>query len=68
MAKLKLKTHKGVSKRFDRTGGGKLVRRKAGRRHLLTGKHRTRKRRLKRVVVVDPNLASSVAKLMPYHS
>jgi large subunit ribosomal protein L35 len=38
----KLKTHKGASKRFKRTGSGKLMRKKAGRRHILTSKARDR--------------------------
>lgn len=67
MAGKKLKTHSGVSKRFRRTGGGKLVRRKAGRRHLLTSKQQDRKRRLSGVVPVDATMAASVAKLMPYN-
>lgn len=65
MAGQKLKSHKGVGKRFHRTGSGKLVRRKAGRRHLLTGKQRSRKRRLKGAVPVDATMASSIARLMP---
>ncbi len=63
----KLKSHKGVSKRFSRTGTGKLVRRKAGRRHILTSKARNRKRRLKGTIVVDPTMALSVSRLMPYN-
>lgn len=38
MVKLKLKAHSGASKRFHRTANGKLVRQKAGRRHILTSK------------------------------
>ena len=67
MAGSKLKSHKGVRKRFSRTGTGKLVRRKAGRRHILTSKARDRKRRLKGTVVVDPTMALSVSRLMPYN-
>lgn len=67
MAGPKLKSHKGASKRFSRTGTGKLMRRKAGRRHILTSKARDRKRRLKGTVVVDPTMALSVSRLMPYN-
>lgn len=42
----KVKSHSGASKRFRRTGTGKLVRQKANRRHLLQHKPTTRKRRL----------------------
>ena len=34
----KAKTHSGASKRFRRTGTGKIVRQKANRRHLLEHK------------------------------
>ncbi len=42
----KLKTHKGASKRFKKTGTGKVVRHHAFARHILTSKSRARKRRL----------------------
>ena len=67
MAGLKLKTHKGASKRFARTGTGKLMRRKAGRRHILTSKARDRKRRLKDIVVVDKTVTLTVNRLLPYN-
>ena len=34
----KLKTHKGASKRFKKTGTGKIVRNHAFGRHILTSK------------------------------
>jgi len=43
----KLKTHKGAAKRFKRTATGKIVRRHAMARHILTSKARKRKRRLR---------------------
>lgn len=43
----KMKTHKSASKRFKRTGTGKLMRNHSGRRHLLDGKSRKRKRQLR---------------------
>jgi large subunit ribosomal protein L35 len=51
----KLKTHKGASKRFKRTGTGKIVRAHAFARHILTSKSRKRKRKLHTGVVVDPS-------------
>jgi large subunit ribosomal protein L35 len=42
----KAKTHSGASKRFRRTGTGKIVREKAGKRHLLEHKATKRTRRL----------------------
>ncbi len=64
----KLKSHSGVKKRFQLTGSGKVARRKAGRRHLLTSKASNRKRRLSGNVMVDPTMASSIKRLMPYSS
>ena len=42
----KNKTHSGAKKRFRTTGSGKLMRQRAGRRHLLEHKSSRRKRRL----------------------
>ncbi|CAN5463074.1 50S ribosomal protein L35 [soil metagenome] len=42
----KAKTHSGASKRFRVTGSGKIVRQKAGKRHLLEHKATKRTRRL----------------------
>ena len=39
----KLKTHKGASKRFKKTGTGKVVRGHAFARHILTSKSRKRR-------------------------
>ena len=44
----KMKTNKSVAKRMKITGTGKIMRRKAGLRHLLSGKRPKHKRRLKR--------------------
>lgn len=63
--KLKTKTHSGAKKRFRRTGTGKLVRRKAGGRHLLTGKARDRKRRLKGAVEVASTSTPALNRLLP---
>jgi large subunit ribosomal protein L35 len=49
----KLKTRRGAAKRFKLTAGGKFLRRKAYKSHLLTHKRRKVKRRLKRSAVVD---------------
>jgi large subunit ribosomal protein L35 len=42
----KTKTHSGASKRFRRTGTGKIVREQANRRHMLEHKPTKRTRRL----------------------
>lgn len=66
MAGQKLKSHSGAKKRIFKTGSGKLKRRKAGRRHLLTGKNRERKRRLKGQIGVDAVNTLAISRLLPY--
>ncbi len=61
----KLKTHKGASKRFKKTGTGKIVRRHAFARHILTSKSRSRKRRLTQSVLVDPADQHKLANMLP---
>jgi large subunit ribosomal protein L35 len=46
----KKKTHRGAKKRFKLTGTGKVMRHKSMKRHILTKKTRSRKRRLRREV------------------
>ena len=48
----KMKTRKGVTKRMRVTKNGKVMRRKAGLRHLLSSKSRKRKRQLRGSVTV----------------
>lgn len=62
---MKMKSHKGASKRFAKTGSGKIVRRKTGKRHLLSHKARDRKRRLSGTTVVDATAASALNRLLP---
>ena len=60
----KTKTHSGASKRFRRTGTGKIVRQKAGRRHLLEHKPTKRTRRLDGRTVVLANDTKRVKKML----
>ncbi|MEN2998813.1 MAG: 50S ribosomal protein L35 [Brevinematia bacterium] len=46
------KPNTSAQKRFKITGSGKIMRRRAGMRHLLSDKPRSRKRRLKQEVEV----------------
>ena len=62
----KLKTHKGASKRFKKTGTGKVVRHHAFARHILTSKTRKRKRKLHKSVVADPTNQPSLKRMLPY--
>jgi large subunit ribosomal protein L35 len=49
----KLKVKRGWSKRVKIKKSGRIMRRKAGKRHLLTSKTRKRKRRLSRLVTLS---------------
>ena len=62
----KMKTHKGASKRFKKTGTGKIVRHHAFARHILTSKTRSRKRKLRGGVVVDETNAPALKVMLPY--
>jgi len=60
----KTKTHSGASKRFRRTGTGKLVREQANRRHLLEHKPSRYTRRLAGDVTVAPADVKRIKKLL----
>ena len=62
----KMKTHKGASKRFKKTGTGKIVRRHAFARHILTSKSRSRKRKLGSSTVMDATNTDAVKVMLPY--
>ena len=62
----KLKTHKGASKRFKKTATGKVARRHAFARHILTSKARSRKRKLGQSVLADPANEPSLKRMIPY--
>ena len=62
----KLKTHKGASKRFKKTGTGKVVRHHAFARHILTSKSRSRKRKLTQSVVADATNQPMLKRMIPY--
>jgi large subunit ribosomal protein L35 len=50
----KQKTKRAAMKRFSLTGSGKIKRRRANKRHILTKKTRKRKNRLGRPDLVSP--------------
>ncbi len=62
----KLKSHRGASKRFKKTGTGLVVREHAFVRHNLTSKSRKRKRRLTRDVVADKTNQPELRRMLPY--
>jgi large subunit ribosomal protein L35 len=61
----KLKTHRGAAKRFKKTATGKIVRAKAFKRHILTSKTRSRKRKLRGTGVVSPADAKKLRLMLP---
>ena len=62
----KLKTHKGASKRFKKTGTGKVVRNHAFGRHILTSKPHKRKKKLHQSVVADAADQPVLKRMLPY--
>ncbi len=62
----KLKTNKGAAKRFKITGTGKVKRRKAGMRHILTSKPKSTKRTLGKPALISKTHEDSIKKMLPY--
>jgi len=60
----KNKTHSGAKKRFKVTGSGKLIKERAGKRHLLEHKSSRRTRRLSVEQVLSPADAKKANKLL----
>jgi large subunit ribosomal protein L35 len=62
----KLKTHSGASKRFKKTGTGKVKRGHSHLRHILTSKDKKRKRKLGTATLVDPADQPKIKRMIPY--
>ena len=62
----KMKTNRAAAKRFNRTAGGKWMRRRAFSRHLLTTKSRKRKRSYQGAHAIDSTDLKRVRRLLPY--
>jgi large subunit ribosomal protein L35 len=60
----KMKTHSGASRRFRLTGTGKVMRRRANRKHLLEHKSSTRTRRLAKDVQLSPGDNKKMKRLL----
>jgi len=60
----KMKTHKGSKKRFRVTASGKLKRRQAGKKHLLSHKSGKRKRHLRGVIIESDRLSQKYIAMM----
>ncbi|QBJ94720.1 50S ribosomal protein L35 [Rhodococcus sp. ABRD24] len=60
----KSKTHSGAAKRFKVSGSGKILRQKAGRRHLLEHKSSRVTRRLDGTAVVSEKDAPRIKRML----
>ncbi len=61
-----VKTKKSVAKRFKVTAGGKVLRMRAGKRHLLSTKSPKRRRSLGTATLVGPTDAHRVILNLPF--
>lgn len=61
------KTKKAVAKRFKVTATGKVLRSRAGRRHLLASKNAKRKRQLAKTTLVDVTDKRRIKENLPFH-
>jgi large subunit ribosomal protein L35 len=61
-----IKTKKSVAKRFKITARGKVMRSRAGKRHLLQTKSPKRRRRLGTSTLVDPTDAYRILQNLPF--
>lgn len=62
----KIKTNRGAAKRFKKTASGKIKRKRAFQRHILSSKPSKRKRAMRRPRYVDPADEKNIKKLIPY--
>jgi large subunit ribosomal protein L35 len=60
------KTKKSVAKRFKITATGKILRRKAGLRHLASSKSSKRKRKLGKAGLVHETMIARVKECLPF--
>ncbi len=60
----KNKTNRSAAKRFRKTGGGKFLRQRAYKSHILTKKNRKRKRRLRQRTLVSKADRKRVKRLL----
>jgi large subunit ribosomal protein L35 len=61
-----IKTKKSVAKRFKITARGKVMRSRAGRRHLLASKNAKRRRNLGTSKEVDPTDTYRITQCLPF--
>jgi len=61
-----IKTKKSVAKRFKLTARGKVLRSRAGKRHLLQSKNPKRRRSLTGTTTVDPTDVYRIKQNLPF--
>ncbi len=61
-----IKTKKSATKRFKITATGKVLRHRAGRRHLAQSKNAKRRRHLGKAAVVDKTDVYRITQCMPF--
>ena len=62
----KMKTRRAAAKRFSVTKSGKIKRFRTGKRHMLNGKTRKLKRRLRTGTYVDQTFEKTVREMIPF--
>lgn len=62
----KMKSNKGAKKRFSLTASGKIKRKKAYLRHILTSKTQKQKRQLRKGGYLHPADVPGIRRLLPY--
>ena len=62
----KMKSNSGAKKRFKLTGTGRVKRNHAYKRHILTKKTRTQKRKLRKSALVDKTQEHQIKAMLPY--
>ncbi|RMF21674.1 MAG: 50S ribosomal protein L35 [Deltaproteobacteria bacterium] len=62
----KMKTKRGAAKRFRLTGSGKIRRRRAYLRHILSNKNRKRKRVLGQPTTIAASDRREIIRMLPY--
>lgn len=66
MAQYKLKSKKSATKRFKITASGKIKRKKAYLRHILTKKNSNVKRKLRMPGLIAESDVASIKRMLPY--
>jgi large subunit ribosomal protein L35 len=62
----KIKTNRAAAKRFTTTASGKVKRRRAYLRHILSSKTAKQKRHLRKRTLVDKTNEKAIKRLIPY--